>query len=210
VSEVAAHWDRVHSSASSTARSWYQRDPSRSLTLVTQATADRSASIVDVGAGTSALVDRLLESGFIDVTVLDVSSHALGVVRDRLDAQAARVSFVAQDVLSWRPERAYDIWHDRAVFHFLTDTRHTERYVSIAVATVRVGGALIVATFADDGPTHCSGLPVHPYSTDELAEMFAAGFELEHCERELHRTPTGAVQPFTWVLLRRKPSLESF
>jgi len=177
--------------------------------LVTQATADHSVAIIDIGAGTSMLVDRLLEDGFVDVTVLDVSSHALGVVRDRLGAQAARVSFVVHDVLSWPPERPYDVWHDRAVFHFLTDARQTERYVSLAVATVRVGGALIVATFADDGPTHCSGLPVHRYSTEELEETFAAGFELEHCERELHHTPTGVVQPFTWVLLRRKPSLAS-
>jgi trans-aconitate methyltransferase len=207
MSEVAAHWDDVYSAAPSTTRSWYERDPARSLNLVTQAAADRSAAIIDIGAGTSTLVNRLLGTGFVDVTVLDVSSHALDVVRDRLGAQAARVSFVVEDVLSWRPERAYDIWHDRAVFHFLTDTRHRERYVSLAVANVRAGGALIVATFADDGPTHCTGLPVHRYSTDDLAETFAAGFELEHCERELHHTPTGAVQPFTWVVLRRMPSL---
>src|SRR4029078_3732134 len=112
-------------------------------------------------------------------------------------------------VLSWRPERAYDVWHDRAVVHFLTHARRTERYVSLAVGNGRGGGALSVGRFADDGPTHCSGLPVHRYSTEELEESFAAGFELEHCERELHHTPPGVLQPFTWVLLRRKPSFAS-
>jgi hypothetical protein len=206
VSDVVSHWDGIYSSAPSTTRSWYERDPAHSVRLVTQVVADRSAAIIDVGAGTSVLADRLLESGFDDVTVVDVSSHALDEVRDRLGVQASRVSFLVEDVLSWRPERAYDVWHDRAVFHFLTDSSQRERYVSLAAASVRVGGALIVATFADDGPTHCSGLPVHPYSAVELADAFAAHFELVHDERELHVTPSGAVQPFTWVVLRRKPS----
>jgi 2-polyprenyl-3-methyl-5-hydroxy-6-metoxy-1,4-benzoquinol methylase len=205
VSEVVSHWDGIYSSAPSTTRSWYERDPAHSLRLVTQVVADRSAAIIDVGAGTSALVDRLLESGFDDVTALDVSSQALDEVRERLGVQANRVSFLVADVLAWRPERTYDVWHDRAVFHFLTDSSSRERYVSLAAASVRVGGALIVATFADDGPTHCSGLPVFRYSGDELADAFAAHFELVQTERELHVTPSGAVQPFTWAVLRRNP-----
>jgi trans-aconitate methyltransferase len=168
--------------------------------------ANHSAAIIDVGAGTSALVDCLLANGFEDVTVLDVSSHALDEVRDRLGARASRVSFLVEDVLSWRPERAYDVWHDRAVFHFLTDSSQQRHYVALAARGVKSGGALIVATFADDGPTHCSGLPVHRYSAAELADAFSTHFELVHDERELHVTPSGAVQPFTWAVLRRTPS----
>ena len=207
MSEVVSHWDGVYSSAPSSTRSWYEREPS--VRLVMQVAADRSAAIIDVGAGTSALVDRLLENGFVDVTVLDVSSHALDEVRHRLAAQASRVSFMVEDVLLWRAERAYDIWHDRALFHFLTDPSQQERYVSLAAASVHEGGALIVATFADDGPTQCSGLPVHCYSTEELTDAFGAHFALERDGRELHHTPSGTIQPFTWVVLRRKRSQET-
>jgi SAM-dependent methyltransferase len=184
-------------------RSWYERDPANSVRLVTQVAQDRSAAIVDVGAGTSTLVDRLVGNGFEDVTVLDVSPRALDEVRGRLGAHARAVSFVVQDVLSWRPAHAYDVWHDRAVFHFLAASASRERYTALAAASVRVGGSLIVATFADDGPTRCSGLPVHRYSAVELAAAYATHFELVHDERELHVTPSGAVQPFTWVVLRR-------
>jgi hypothetical protein len=114
------------------------------------------------------------------------------------------VTFVRRDVLAWQPERGYDVWHDRAVFHFLSDPAQRSHYVEVAEGGVRAGGALIVATFAEDGPTQCSGLPVARYSADELADAFAGAFEPVHHERELHETPAGTVQPFTWIILRRK------
>jgi Methyltransferase domain len=203
VGQSADHWDGIYSTGTSTALSWYEREPTQSLRLIDITTGDPSAAIIDLGAGTSMLVDRLLDSGFTDVTVLDISAHALDEVGRRLGPRASGASFIRQDVLCWQPERQYDVWHDRAVFHFLSDPAQRSRYVSVAAAGVRAGGAMIVATFAEDGPTHCSGLPVARYSADELADAFAAGFEPVHCERELHETPAGAVQPFTWMILRR-------
>jgi hypothetical protein len=162
-----------------------------------------SAAIIDLGAGTSMLVDRLSDAGFVDLTVLDISAHALDEVARRLGPRATRARFICQDVLSWQPERQYDVWHDRAVFHFLSEEAGRSSYVSVAALAVRAGGAVIVATFAEDGPTRCSGLPVARYSADELADAFAPGFEPVHAERELHETPAGEVQPFTWMILRR-------
>ncbi len=112
-------------------------------------------------------------------------------------------TFIRHDVLTWHPERQYDVWHDRAVFHFLSEPAQRSHYVAVAEAGVRAGGVVIVATFAEDGPTQCSGLSVARYSADELADAFATGFDPVHHERELHETPAGAVQPFTWVILRR-------
>jgi 2-polyprenyl-3-methyl-5-hydroxy-6-metoxy-1,4-benzoquinol methylase len=203
VSEVVSHWDGVYSSAPSTTKSWYEREPTHSLRLVTQAARDCSAAIIDIGAGTSMLVDRLLESGFTDVTVLDISAHALEEVRRRLGERANTATFITSDVLSWQPDLHYDVWHDRAVFHFLTEPSQRAHYVSLAEAGIRQGGLLIVATFAEDGPTQCSGLDVTRYSADDLAATFAAGFEPVLNEREAHHTPTGAIQPFTWTTLRR-------
>jgi hypothetical protein len=203
VGQSAEHWDGIYSTGTSTARSWYEREPTHSLRLIDMTTADRSAAIIDVGAGTSMLVDCLLDSGFIDVTVLDISAQALDEVGRRLGRRASAACFIRQDVLCWQPERYYDVWHDRAVFHFLSDPAQRSRYVSVAAGGVRAGGAVIVATFAEDGPSQCSGLPVARYAADELADAFAEGFEPVHAERELHETPAGPVQPFTWMILRK-------
>jgi hypothetical protein len=204
VGQSADHWDGIYSTGASTSRSWYEREPAQSLRLIAQSAADPSAAIIDLGAGTSMLVDRLLGTGFTDVTVLDISAHALDEIGRRLGPLASRATFIRRDVLAWQPERRYDVWHDRAVFHFLSDPAQRSRYVDVAEGAVRAGGTLIVATFAEDGPTQCSGLPVARYSADELADAFAAGFEPVHHEREFHETPAGTVQPLTWSILRRK------
>jgi trans-aconitate methyltransferase len=148
-------------------------------------------------------VDRLLDDGYVDLTLLDVSARALEALRTRLGDRATRVRFVHSDVLDWVPERSFDVWHDRAVFHFLTDADARARYADRAAAAVRPGGSLVVATFAADGPTHCSGLPVRRHTPGELARTFAPAFTLAADEREEHVTPAGVVQPFSWVVLRR-------
>ena len=203
MAQRAEHWDGIYSDGGSDSRSWHEREPSHSLALIEDNVANRSATIIDVGAGTSRLVDRLLERGFSAVTVLDISAHALDQVRDRLGALAKNATFVAADVLEWRPDRHYDLWHDRVFFHFLTDPAERSMYVSLIASAVRVGGVVVVATFADDGPSHCSGLRVAHYSPEALADAFGAEFEPLHQERELHNTPTGAIQPFTWMVLRK-------
>ncbi len=196
------HWDDVYGTKAADEVSWFQREPVTSQRLITMVSQPRGA-VIDVGAGASTLADALLDAGWPDITVLDVSPRALALVRHRLGDRQAMASFVVADVLSWQPGRTYDAWHDRAVFHFLATPEQRERYVATATRAVRPGGLLVLGTFAADGPTRCSGLPATRYDADSLAAEFASAFTLVHSEREEHATPGGAVQPFTWVVLRR-------
>lgn len=202
---TADHWDAVYTEKSPAEVSWFQRTPSTSLELI-GALEPRPTSIVDVGAGASTLVDRLLASGLTDVSVLDVSERALRVVRERLGEQASQVTFVVADVRAFVAGRTYDLWHDRAVFHFLTEPADQERYVQAATRAVAPGGALVLGCFAPDGPTQCSGLDTLRLGPDELAARFVPHFTLERAEREVHHTPWEAEQAFTWVVLRRTAS----
>lgn len=194
----AEHWDGVFASRAVEDVSWFQREPAVSLRLLGEHAAGRA--VLDVGAGRSELADRLLGLGFADVTVLDVSERALTAVRERL---GDRVRYVVTDLLAWTPVRRYGAWHDRAVFHFLTDLDEQARYVGLAGETVEPGGVVVLGAFAEDGPQSCSGLPTARWSAEALAERFGPLFSLVHAEREEHVTPAGVVQPFTWVVLRR-------
>jgi ubiquinone/menaquinone biosynthesis C-methylase UbiE len=197
------HWERVYETRSTDEVSWFQAEPSVSRRLV-EAAVGTNGSVVDVGAGASRLVDLLLDDGFADLTVLDVSARALAVVRERLAGRSSAVTWVHGDVLDWHPGRSFDVWHDRAVFHFLTDSEDRSRYVDLVQRVVHPGGTVIVATFAADGPTHCSGLPVSRSDAAGLATVFGEAFMLGHAEREEHLTPSGALQPFTWAVLHRR------
>lgn len=193
---TAGHWDGVYRDKAPDEVSWFQREPEVSLRLLA---GPPVGSLVDVGAGASILADRLVDRGW-EVTLLDVSAEALSVVRRRLGDSA---SYLVADVLSWQPDRRYDVWHDRAVFHFLTEGADRARYAANAWAAVAPGGALVLGAFAPDGPETCSGLPTTRWSADGLATALGDGWALEHDEREEHTTPWGVVQPFTWVVLRR-------
>ena len=197
--DPATHWDDVYRSRLADQVSWYQSTPERSLRLI----GESPASVIDVGGGASTLVDRLLEAGIGDVTVLDVSGAALSLARERLGERGSAVSWVVADLLCWRPDRRRDAWHDRAVLHFLSDQRDRAAYVRLAAAVVVPDGVLVVGGFAPDGPDQCSGLPAVRRSAAELAGEFAPYFTLEHTETEVHRTPAGVDQSFTWVRLRR-------
>ena len=195
----AEHWDAVYGTQAPDDLSWFQREPVVSLRLLS-AYSRPSAAVLDVGAGASALGERLLEAGFTDLTLLDVSQTALAAVRGRL---GDRATYVTSDLLAWRPTRTYGAWHDRAVLHFLTDLDDQARYVGLAAEAVEPGGVVVLGTFAEDGPESCSGLPTTRWSAEQLAERFEPVFVRVHEEREEHVTPGGAVQPFTWVVLRR-------
>ena len=199
----AAHWDRAFASVADDEHSWYESEPTTSLRLLLAADPDKG-SVVDVGAGTSRLAETLLDEGWADVAVLDISAEALGEMCTRMLDRARKVHFVVADVIAWEPDRAFDVWHDRAVFHFLTDEDQTRRYVATAARAVRPGGALVIGTFAEDGPTRCSGLPTARYDADSLAAQFAPHFRPVRSEREEHKTPAGRIQPFTWLVLRRE------
>jgi len=196
------HWDEVYATRAPAEVSWFQRTPAISLRLLNEWATPRS-SVIDLGGGASTLVDSLLDAGWADLTVLDVSSEALRQVRVRLSDRAQLVHFVVADARSWRPGRTYDVWHDRAVFHFLVDATDRDRYVEVLSEALAPGGVVVVGTFAHDGPTQCSGLATARYDREGIARVFAPAFALEHTEREEHVTPAGTVQPFLWSVLRR-------
>ena len=192
------HWDDAYRTRGFEGVSWFQPEPTMSLALVDALEVGHDAALIDVGGGASTFVDHLVRRGYRDVTVLDISAAALEEGRERLSDSTA-VTWVHEDLLSWRPQRRFDVWHDRAVFHFLTDPEERRRYLGLLADTVMVGGTVIMATFAEDGPESCSGLPVARYSAAQLTEEIGHLCEIVFTKREMHVTPDGALQPFTWV-----------
>jgi SAM-dependent methyltransferase len=197
----AKHWADVYKDSNPDALSWYQPEPAVSLELVEVLGVEPESAVLDVGGGASGLVDRLLARGFTDLTVLDISDAALRAGRQRV-GDDPRVAWITGDLLSWEPTRHYALWHDRAVLHFLS--RHeVVTYRNVVRRAVAPGGSVIIATFAPDGPERCSGLPVTRYSADELGAVLGSGFQVVEHRREIHTTPAGSVQPFTWIAARR-------
>lgn len=202
-STQSQHWDEVYSTKAHDQVSWFQQEPSVSLELIESLHLEPAQPIVDVGGGTSTLVDRLLECGHTGLTVLDISAHALHLARLRLAERSHRVQWLVADLLRWTPPRRFALWHDRAVFHFLTEPDDRARYREMAADGVTPGGHLILATFAADGPEQCSGLPVVRFDAMDLADVFSKDFTPVGHRREHHRTPAGIDQPFTWLVLQR-------
>ena len=202
-SETRTHWDDVYAGTPDDRLSWHQDNPAPSLDLIARAGVGPGASVIDVGGGTSRLAGALLDTGLSDVTVLDLSQVALAQARARLGAAGETVIWVCADVTSWTPGRHYDLWHDRAVFHFLVDPADRAAYLERLGAALGVGGHAIIATFAPDGPEMCSGMPVVRYAPDDLAALLGEGFDLVAHRRDLHRTPKGRSQAFQFSLFRR-------
>jgi SAM-dependent methyltransferase len=197
------HWERIYRTKDPTQVSWYQPQPRLSLDLIRRVSPDLDAPIIDVGGGASTLVDGLLDAGYRHVTVLDLSPTSLGLARQRLGARAALVTWLAADVRdALLLADGYAVWHDRAVFHFLTDPADRARYVAQTRLAVRSGGHALVASFASDGPARCSGLDVVRYSPQAMHGEFGAGFRLLDSVREEHHTPAGATQAFVYCLCR--------
>jgi SAM-dependent methyltransferase len=197
-----AHWEAVYRTSGVRDVSWYQPEPEVSLELIDELGVGRDDAILDVGGGGSSLAARLLARGFSDI-VFDVSSRALELAREDLGAEAARVHWIARDLLRWSPQRRYDLWHDRAVLHFLVEGAERERYLETLRSATRGGAKVVIGTFAADGPARCSGLPVARYDVDGLASAVGDAFVTRTTRREEHRTPGGSVQPFTWVAFER-------
>jgi SAM-dependent methyltransferase len=198
------HWDTIYLGRDPSEVSWYQSEPSLSLSLARRVAPALDAAIIDVGGGASMLVDRLLDAGYSDVTVLDIAEPALALARQRLGARAGMARWIAADLLTAAlPPATYDVWHDRAVFHFLTRAEDRRTYADAVRHAVRKGGHAIVSGFATDGPARCSGLEVVRYSPESLQDALGEGFELLDGIREVHRTPSGAEQTFVYCLFRR-------
>lgn len=202
--DTAAYWDDVYAGGDAS-RSWFQPRPAMSLALLDAAGVTAAGSLIDVGGGASMLADALLARGFQDVTVLDVSTAGMRYAQRRLGARAGRVQWLVADVLAWEPPRRYRVWHDRAVFHFLTDPADQRRYLRVLEAATQPGAVAVFGLFAPEGPRHCSGLPVARYSAAALAAQLGNGWTLVRADREDHTTPDEAIQPFTWAALRKSP-----
>jgi SAM-dependent methyltransferase len=202
--ELKQHWETVYETRPVDGVSWFQPHAERSLSLIRQAGVPVSGRVIDIGGGASTLVDDLLDQNYRNLTVLDLSGAALAAARKRLGPLAEKVHWIEADITRCElPENAFDLWHDRAVFHFLTEPSARAAYVQTVLRAVKPGGHVIVATFAEDGPTRCSGLPVARYRPDELHAEFGAPFTLLRHEKESHRTPSGAVQSFLYCFCRR-------
>lgn len=200
---VQNHWERIYGTKAPEAVSWYRPHLDISLHLIGRTAPDLSASIIDVGGGESTLVDDLLARGYKNLTVLDVSQTAIDVSKKRLGAASDRVKWLVADITKAElAHRAYDVWHDRAVFHFLTTSDEREAYVRQVAHAVKPGGYVIVSTFGPEGPTKCSGLDVVRYDAESLHNQFGVHFNLLDHSEELHRTPSGTVQQFLYCLCR--------
>ncbi len=200
-----SHWDGIYATKNETDVSWFQETPALSLDLLTLAGATNASAIIDIGGGTSRLVDNLVARGYDDLTVLDLSAVALAAARARIGPRADRVAWVVADVTTWEPVRIYEFWHDRAALHFLTEAADRTAYVARLRRALRPGGHAIIGTFAPDGPEKCSGLPVVRYSAESLAAVLGPGFALADTRSQHHATPWGAVQRFQFSVFRFSP-----
>jgi SAM-dependent methyltransferase len=198
-----AHWENVYRTKGEQEVSWFQETPSTSLELIRSIGATRHSAVIDIGGGASRLVDALVAEGYQAVTVLDLSESALAAAKARLGPTAARVTWIVADVTKWKPIQRYDVWHDRAAFHFLTDAADRSAYVDCLREALRPGGYAIIATFALDGPERCSGLPVIRYDAASLGEVLGADFNLIETRRHDHQTPMGGTQRFQFSVFRR-------
>lgn len=196
------HWQNIYETKATDSVSWYQAEPARSLAWIAEAAAPPQAAVLDVGAGASFLVDRLVAAGYEHVGALDIAPKALELIKKRLGANDAKVDWFAGSVLDFVPVRTYDVWHDRAVLHFLREPADQQRYVEVLTRTLKPGGHAVIATFAVGGPLKCSGLEIVQYDAAKLQALLGASFSLVKEELEIHKTPSGGEQKFQWAMFR--------
>ncbi len=201
-----AHWESTHAERTPEGVSWYEPCPQRSLELIQAAGVDHDAGILDVGGGASRLAAQLLDMGYEDVTVADISQTALAHAEAALGGSKARVAWIVADIRNHGFDRGYDLWHDRAVFHFMVSPADRAGYLDVLRRTLRPGGHLILATFGPQGPTQCSGLPVERYSAEALQQVLGEDFQLVSSSLATHHTPSGASQQFLHAHLHRRPT----
>lgn len=197
------HWENVYRDKGEFQVSWFQESPAVSLDLIRATGATKQCSIIDIGGGASRLVDALIMQDHKDITVLDLSEAAISIAKARLAERASAVVWIAADATQWQPPRHYDVWHDRAAFHFLTDANDRAAYVARLIQALQPGGHAIIGTFAVDGPERCSGLPVVGYDSALLSATLGGAFALVETRRQDHLTPWGSTQCFQFSLFKR-------
>ena len=200
-----SHWENIFSIKNSPNVSWFQEVPTTSLAFIRSLNLPKTAQIIDVGGGDSYLVDYLLKDGYEHITVLDISEKALEKVKERLGESAKKIEWIVSDITEYHDNtKKYDVWHDRAAFHFLVENEQIETYLSIAKTNIKNDGFLSVGTFSENGPTKCSGLEIKQYSKESLTEKFKESFEKIRCINENHETPFNTVHNFTFCTFQRK------
>jgi 2-polyprenyl-3-methyl-5-hydroxy-6-metoxy-1,4-benzoquinol methylase len=197
------HWESVYRDKGEFQVSWFQESPAVSLDLIRSTGVTPQCSIIDIGGGASRLVDALIAQEFSDITVLDLSEAAVSIAKVRLGERAAAITWIVADVTQWQPQRYYDVWHDRAAFHFLTDANDRMAYVARLTRALQPGAHAVIGTFAADGPERCSGLPVVRYDAERLAETLGGAFALVAARRQDHSTPWGSTQRFQFSVFKR-------
>jgi len=201
--DLRPHWENLYKTKGERDVSWFEESPAISLDLIHATGVKADAPIIDIGGGASRLVDGLLDEGFEAVTILDLSDKALATSKARLGARSAKVQWISVDVTAWEPSQTYDVWHDRAAFHFLTEPNDRAAYAERVLRAVRPGGHVIIGTFAPDGPERCSGLPVVRHDAASLGQMLGPSFELVESRNHAHRTPLRIIQRFQFSRFRR-------
>ena len=204
LTERKEHWNKIYSTRKLEEVSWYQPIPETSLKIIEGLNLGSGASILDIGGGDSFLVDHLIQEGYEDVNVLDVSERAIDRAKTRLGSSADKAYFAVSDIIEFEPDRQYDLWHDRAVLHFLTEDREAEKYVSILKQSLAPGGYVIIGEFSKDGPTKCSGMEVRQYDEASLSGLLGEEFEVLQSFRTDHPTPSGKTQNFVFEVFRKR------
>lgn len=198
------HWENVFSTKAENEVSWYQKVPTTSLALIEQLKLPKDAKIIDFGGGDSYLIDSLLEKGYTNLYLLDISANAIEKAKKRLDRDASKVTFIVSKNIDLNIDEKFDVWHDRASFHFLTDQNDIAKYAALTNNNIKQKGALLIGTFSEDGPKKCSGLEITQYSTEKMNTIFSENFELIDSLTENHQTPFDTTQNFIFCTFKKK------
>ena len=199
-----AHWENVFATKQETEVSWYQQKPETSINFFVENDIPKNAKIIDIGGGDSYLIDNLLELGYTNLFLLDISENAIERIKNRLGAKSEKVTFIVSNVLDFQTETSFDVWHDRASFHFLTNEKEIKIYNDLVANTVSENGFLFLGTFSENGPLKCSGLEITQYSEAKCEMIFGTNFEKLHCFTENHQTPFDTIQNFIFCLFKKK------
>tara|TARA_B100000963_G_scaffold356194_1_gene375829 strand:+ start:395 stop:1003 length:609 start_codon:yes stop_codon:yes gene_type:complete len=199
--EDKKHWENIYQTKKIDGVSWYEKTPSQSIDLIQKYSDKNSDKIIDIGCGKSFLADNLLKLNYENITLVDISLNALKEVKERLNNKS--LNFIETDIINLKLEQTFDIWHDRAVFHFINDKESVEKYISLCNEYISDGGKLIIGTFAEDGPLKCSGLEIKRYSIENLKELFKENFEFTEGFKKLHKTPFNTHQSFTFCVFKK-------
>jgi cyclopropane fatty-acyl-phospholipid synthase-like methyltransferase len=204
MSDKKQHWENVFATKQETEVSWYQQKPQTSINFFIENNIPKDAKIIDIGGGDSYLIDNLLELGFTNLTLLDISANAIERIKNRLGAMQEKVTFIVSDVLDFQPETSFDVWHDRASFHFLTGENDIQNYQKLVSNSLNKDGLLILGTFSENGPLKCSGLEISQYSDEKIESIFGTDFSKIKCFTEDHQTPFDSIQNFIFCSFKRK------